>query len=235
MLYGNKGTIKSSKQDLIKQHLPLVKKIAQTLNKKLHYLAELDDLIQCGLIGLLDALEKFQQTGAAQFETYASTRIYGAMVDELRKLDNLTQDDRSQLKKIDKAMSSLETRKGSAATDIEIAKECEMSVEQYHELLQLKTRSTLLSKDESEEMSAYVNERPSEAKTPEVTLEIKQIKYQIVDAIDTLPEREKILMSLYYDEEFTFKEIAGILELTEARVSQLHTQAINRLRTKMRR
>jgi RNA polymerase sigma factor for flagellar operon FliA len=233
MLYGNNGTIQYSREEAVKKYLPLVKKIANSLNKKMHYLAELDDLVQCGLIGLLDALDKYKNDRNAQFETYASTRIYGAMVDELRKMDTLSQDDRSELKKIDKATKELEAINNTAPTDLEIAKQCNVSIEQYYKLLQLRITSSVLSSDSSPEMSAYVSEVSSLDATPEESLQNSQFKSSLVGAIDNLPEREKMIMSLYYQEEFTFKEIAGLLDLTEARISQLHTQAINRLRTKL--
>lgn len=233
MLYGNNGTIQYSREEAVKKYLPLVKKIANSLNKKMHYLAELDDLVQCGLIGLLDALDKYKNDRNAQFETYASTRIYGAMVDELRKMDTLSQDDRSELKKIDKATKELEAINSTAPTDLEIAKQCNVSIEQYYKLLQLRITSSVLSSDSSPEMSAYVSEVSSLDATPEESLQNSQFKSSLVGAIDNLPEREKMIMSLYYQEEFTFKEIAGLLDLTEARISQLHTQAINRLRTKL--
>jgi RNA polymerase sigma factor for flagellar operon FliA len=232
-LYGKKGLIELSKTELIVQYLPLVKKIAYSLHKKINYLIDVEDLIQCGTIGLLDALEKFKNDRSAQFETYASTRIYGSMVDELRKLDPLSQEDRAKLKKIDKVTQTLELENGHHLTDNDIAKKCDMSLSTYHNLIQLRMSSTLLHQDESQEMEMFVSGIASLEDTPDTILEKNQFKVRLAGAIDSLPEREKILMGLYYQEELTFKEIAVVLDLTEARISQLHNQAINRLRLKI--
>lgn len=231
MTYDNKGFIQSNKQDLIREYTPLVKKIAGSLNKKLNYLVDIEDLMQSGMLGLMEAIDKFTHNKNAKFETYASTRIYGSIMDELRKSDPLSQEDRHMLKVIDNTTKKLETT--GKIKDSEIAHECGLTLNKYHELLQLRNSSILLYQEDSEEMLSIVNNIPSDTLTPEGLTQQEQFKELLIKAIDELPEKEKLIVALYYQEELTFKEIGLILELTEARISQLHNQAINRLKLKL--
>lgn len=232
-MYTAQGQLAKNTNMLVQQYIPLVKKQASLLHKKINFNGELDDLIQSGMIGLLDALSKYEEKQGAQFETYAQLRIYGAMVDDLRKLDVLSQDDRALLKKIDKVEQEY-LNNGNHINIEEIVNKCDISIKKYHEIMQLKNASISLSHDD--DAIKYLIEGVSDEGQ---NIEGNSIKKQMVEMlsqeIDSLPEREQTIMALYYTEELTFKEIAGILELTEARVSQLHNQIIIKLRGRMQK
>lgn len=232
-MYTMQGMLQKSKNELTKQYLPLVKNQAYMLQKKINYNVELDDLIQSGLIGLLDALDKFKNNQGAQFETYAKTRIYGAMIDDLRKMDLVSQDDRALLNKIDKVVKSLTNENGNAPSAESIIEACNISTKKYYELVQLKNATHILSHDE-ESVKFLIEGVVDDNQNIEATSIKKQMRTLLAKEIDNLPEREQHIMALYYQEELTLKEVAQVLELTEARVSQLHNQIISKLREKMK-
>jgi RNA polymerase sigma factor for flagellar operon FliA len=231
-MYTAKGHIKKDNGHLAQQYLPLVQSQAKLLYKKINYNVDLEDLIQSGVLGLLDALEKYKESDSAQFETYAKIRIYGAMVDQLRSLDPLGQEDRALLKKIAQTENELQHTQAGKVSTTDIANKCSISIKKYHELMQLQNSSSVISHDQ-EEVKYLIDEMADQAPS----LESKTIKHQLqgvlAKEIDILPQREKDIMGLYYQEELTLKEIAHVLELTEARVSQLHSQIIKKLKTKM--
>lgn len=232
-MYTASGLMQKNKNDLTKEYLPLVKTQAHMLQRKINYNVELDDLIQSGLIGLLDALDKFQNNRNAQFETYAKTRIYGAMIDDLRKMDLVGQEDRSLLNQIEKATQKVKESNLKDAQPELIARMCNISVKKYNDLILLKHATHVISHDE-EGMKFLIEGVIDDNQDIEATTIKNQLKILLAKEIDNLPERDQHIMALYYQEEMTLKEIAEILELTEARVSQLHNKIVVTLREKMK-
>lgn len=231
-MYSAKGHLVANNNDIAKEYMPLVKTQASLLQRKINYTVELADLVQSGMIGLLDALSKFQNNRDAQFETYAKTRIYGSMVDELRKMDLVGQDDRALIRKIDQAKQHLENSNPHISVQ-ELAANCKISVKKYYEIMQLKNSISIISSDD-ENVQYLMENVIDEHSDMEKQLLKKQMLNLLSDEISKIPEREQQIMSLYYQEELTFKEIGYILELTEARVSQLHNQIIAKLRQRLK-
>ena len=199
---------------------------------------EVDDLIQVGMIGLADALSRFDPAQGVQIETFATQRIRGAMLDELRGADWLSRGTRKQQRDIEKAVHRLEQRLGRAPHESEIAVEMGLSLDDYQEMLG-KVRGTQLiyledmSGDEGDQdfLDRHVADRGSD---PQHLLQDDRMRHALVEAIKKLPEREQLVMSLYYEEDMNLKEIAAVLGVTESRVCQLHSQSIARLRVKLR-
>ena len=216
-----------------KFYMPLVRKQAHILQKRINYMVELDDLIQSGVIGLLDAIQKFKQTTAAKFETYAQTRIWGAMIDDLRSMDLISSDCRALLNTIDKETIKLRNETGANPSETQISKGCNISLKKYQELIQLRHSINVVSDDESDVMS-LIECIEDETQNIEINFFKKELKDLLVNAIDGLPEREQHIMALYYQEDLTLKEIAYIIGLTEARVSQLHNQIIAKLKNRLK-
>lgn len=219
------------RNELAKKYFPLVNKQAIMLHRKINYNVELNDLIQSGMIGLLDALEKYKDQGV-QFETYAQTRIYGSMIDNIRQMDTICQEDRALLKKIEIAKQECIKTHGENYSDNSIAEKCDISNEKYYALLQLKNATKLLTNDDETTrllIEGIVDDNQN--------VEQRSIKKQLIELlcheIDSLEEREGQVMALYYQEELTLKEIAKVLNLTEARVSQIHNKIIGVLKAKM--
>lgn len=231
-MYTAKGLVEKN-NNIINDYISLVRSQACLLHRKVNNHIELDDLIQSGMIGLLDALDKYKDDRGAQFETYARTRIYGAMVDDLRKMDVMGQDDRSLLKKIEKVQYELE-KDGQKTNSEIIAKQLNISIKKYQEMIQLKLSTNILNNND-DSIKYLTDNVVDERQNIEMTIIKNQLKSLLAKEIETLVEREQQIMSLYYQEEFTFKEIGHILELTEARVSQLHNQIILKLKTSMKK
>ena len=224
---------------LIRQHAPLVRRIAQHMIAKLPPNVELDDLIQVGMIGLADALSRYEASQGVQFETFASQRIRGAMLDELRDNDWMSRSSRKGQKDIEGAIHKLEQQLGRAPKESEIAAFMEMKLDEYQSLLS-KVRGTQLiyledispGEDDSESfLDRFVADTDAD---PFSLLRDERMREALVSAIDNLPEREKYVMGMYYEHDMNLKEIAAVLDVTESRVCQLHSQAIARLRAKMR-
>ena len=229
---------KSDKNHLLQEHVPLVKKLAHQLKAKLPPSVEVDDLIQAGMIGLLDAISRYEDTHGAQFETYAVQRIRGAMLDELRGSDWLPRSIRQNMRKIEEAMNKLQQRLGRAPKETEIAKELKLSLAEYQDILndgmghQLVYYEDFHEKDENDHfLDRYCIDEKSD---PLQTLVNGGFRAAVIQAIEALPEREKILMGLYYEQEMNLKEIGAVMGVSESRVSQLHSQAIARMRAKLR-
>jgi RNA polymerase sigma factor for flagellar operon FliA len=199
---------------------------------------ELDDLIQVGMIGLNDALSRFDAEQGVMFETFATQRIRGAMLDELRGNDWMSRGDRRHQRAIESAVRALEQRHGRAPSEGEIAAEMGMALQAYQELLG-KVRGTQLvcledmSGDEGDEdfLDRHV---ASEDSNPLALLQDQRMRQALVDAIKNLPEREQYVMSMYYEHDMNLKEIAAVIGVTESRVCQLHSQSIARLRSRLR-
>ncbi|GEK74074.1 MULTISPECIES: RNA polymerase sigma factor FliA [Halomonas] len=220
---------------LLDDYLPLVRRQALALQVRLPASIELDDLIQAGTVGLLEALGRFDSSQGASFATFASQRIRGAMLDELRSRDWLPRSVRRNARAADEAARRLEQELGRPAEETEIAAALDMDLESYRRLLSDTNSGQLLP---FEELMAEGGEgrllEDGVAETPFARLIDHQQRTQLVEAIEALPEREKLLMALYYQEELNLKEIGAVLGVTESRVCQLHSQAVGRLRGKLR-
>ncbi|HBS26144.1 MAG TPA: RNA polymerase sigma factor FliA [Gammaproteobacteria bacterium] len=223
-----------SEEDILIQHAPLVKKIALHLLAKLPDSVQLDDLTQAGLIGLLSASKSFDPTKGAKFETWAGTRIRGAMLDEVRGSDWTPRSTAKQLREVAAAILELQAKNQRPPTDREIAAQLDITLEKYHQISHEMSSAKLLSSEEISEFdgSDFGEVRSSELQPEEIAHE-HDLNDILVQAIDELPEKEKLVMSLYYDEEMNLKEIGAVLEVSESRISQIHGQAVTRLRAKI--
>lgn len=228
----------TDKDELIRAYLPLVKRIAYHLMTRLPANVEADDLIQVGMIGLLGALERYEDDQGAQFETYASQRIRGAMLDELREADWASRNVRKASRQIEAAIHSLQQRLQRQPTEQEIASELDIAIQDYFELLndargaQLIYYEDLHASDENEDfLDRFANH---DEQGPFDILASAGFKKALSKAVTILPEREKMLMGMYYEQEMNFKEIGTVLGITESRVCQLHSQAVARLRGRLR-
>lgn len=225
-----------TRDQLIIEYAQLVKLVAGRLSMYLGYNVEYDDLVGYGIFGLIDAIDKFDYGKNVKFETYASLRIRGAILDQIRKMDWIPRSLRQKQKKIDAAMSKLELEKGRVATDDELAAELEISPEELNNWQGQAKSSNLISLDEYIEAGSEVKMETvgnAHFDCPEEAVEKEELKKMIVEALETLTEKERSVMVLYYYEEMTLKEISLVLEVSESRVSQLHTKALNKMRHKM--
>ncbi len=236
-VYNAKGRMDRS--HLLRQHMPLVRKLAHQMMAKLPASVELDDLIQVGMMGLNDAISRFDATAGAQFETFATQRIKGSMLDELRSLDWMSRGDRKLQRDIESAVHRLEQRLHRAPNESEIAAELQMPLDDYQEMLG-RVRGTQIvhledmgsSEDNGDDfLDRHVAD---EGANPMALLQDHRMRQALVDAIKNLPEREQLVMSLYYEQDMNLKEIALVLKVTESRVCQLHSQSIARLRSRLR-
>lgn len=231
--------VQSEKDKLIVEYAPLIKFIAQKIAVRLPSNIELDDLISSGVIGLMDAIDKYDPTRDNKFKTYAEFRIRGAILDELRAQDWVPRSIRDKAKLLDKTVVQLEAELGRVAQDEEVASALNMSIDEFHDLLNQVRPVSLLSIDESQTFSnvdkkSILNLLEScKLNNPFNQLNLKTIKDQVTQAIEELPERQKLVLSLYYYEDLNLKEIGKVLRVTESRVSQLHAQAVSRLRNKL--
>jgi RNA polymerase sigma factor for flagellar operon FliA len=223
---------------MLKQYSPLVRRLAHQMIAKLPANVEIDDLIQVGMIGLHDAMSRFDIEQGVQFETFATQRIRGAMLDELRGSDWMSRGNRRQQREIEAAVHKLEQKLGRPPQESEIASEMELSLVAYQEMLG-KVRGTQLvyledmSGDEGSD--DYLDRHvANEDANPLAMLQDHRMRQALVDAIKNLPEREQYVMSMYYEHDMNLKEIAAVLKVTESRVCQLHSQSIARLRVKLR-
>ena len=237
-MYTAKGQL--DRDALIRQHVPLVRRIALHMIAKLPPNVELDDLIQVGMIGLAEALSRNESEQGVQFDTFASQRIRGAMLDELREGDWMSRSSRKSQKDIEQALNRLEQRLGRSPQESEIAAELGMALDDYQSLLG-KVRGTQLvylediGGNDADGSDDYLDRHVADAGAdPFALLRDQRLRLALVDAIKNLPEREQYVMGMYYEHDMNLKEIAAVLGVTESRVCQLHSQAIARLRTKMR-
>ena len=224
----------------IKQYAPLVKYVAGKLATNMPQSVDFDDLISFGVFGLIDAIEKFDPDKHVKFKTYAVTRIRGAIFDELRNLDWIPRSIRQKSREVEDAIAQLETRLGRSATDSEIARAMGISEDELAHILYKVSNTSVLSlndvwytKDENEKMSIADSIESPQSQNPDSVMEREEIKKVIVNAIQELPDNEKKVLVLYYYENLTLREIGKVLDVTESRVSQLHTKAILRLRGKL--
>jgi RNA polymerase sigma factor for flagellar operon FliA len=236
-MYTAKGQLE--RNALIRQYQPLVRKLAHHMMAKLPANVQVDDLIQVGLIGLSEALSRFEATQGVQFETFATQRIRGAMIDELRENDWVSRGVRKSQKDIEEAMRRLEHRLGRSPLESEIAADLGMPLADYQSLLS-KVKGTQLvyledmnhnPDDEDSFLDRHMGDSEAD---PLNMLRDQRLRQALVAAIKNLPEREQHIMSMYYEQDMNLKEIAAVLDVTESRICQLHSQSIARLRAKMR-
>jgi RNA polymerase sigma factor for flagellar operon FliA len=226
-MYNAQGKIRQ--RDLFHEHLPLVRRQALNLQVRLPASVELDDLIQAGMIGLLDAVNRYDAGQGASFATFASQRIRGAMLDELRSRDWVPRSVRRNARMLDEAIRRLEQQLGRPPEEREIAAALEVSLEEFRHLLMDANGSQLVALDELPEEESDNLSAAAHA-TPLAELLEGRRRADLVKAIDRLPEREKLLLGLYYQEDLNLKEIGAVLGVSESRVCQLHSQAVVRLR-----
>jgi RNA polymerase sigma factor for flagellar operon FliA len=219
----------------VEDYAPLVKRIAQHMMLRMPASVQLDDLIQAGMIGLLEASKKYDEAHGASFETYAGIRIRGAIIDEMRRGDWVPRSVHRNSRRIHQAIADVELRKGRSATSVEIAEELEVDINQYHAMSQDAMCGRLFSMDESFDGEEPHIQESADANnafpTPHAQTHKEFLKVSIADAILGLPEKEQMVLSLYYTEELNLKEIGLILN--ESRVSQIHSQATLRLRSRL--
>ena len=226
---------------MIEKFTPLIKFIARRIAARLPANVELDDLISSGAIGLMDAIEKYDPTRENKFKTYAEFRIRGAILDELSAQDWIPRSVREKAKLIDRTYMRLEKEHGRLPTDLEIARAIGLTKDQYYSLLGQVKSVSLLSLDEysnftsSDKKSILGLLEDYRASNPYVQLNVNSIKEVITAGIKALPEKERLVLSLYYYEDLNLKEIGEVLNVTESRVSQLHSQAVIRLRSRLKR
>jgi RNA polymerase sigma factor for flagellar operon FliA len=236
-MYTAQGTLDKTRH--VDQYIPLVRRLAHYLIAKLPASVQIDDLIQAGLIGLMDAIDRFEEGQGAQFETYASQRIRGAMLDELRQADWMPRGIRQAQRKIEHAMTKAEQIHGRSVSEAEVAEVMGMGLDEYRALLFDSRGAQLMYYDDyadDGDGEGYLDRQMQgdEAANPSALMGDQRFKEALVQAIGELPEREKMLMGLYYEQELNFREIAAVLGVTESRVCQLHTQAVLRLRGKLK-
>ena len=224
------------RDQLVQRFVPLVKRIAYHLMARLPASVQFDDLVQNGMLGLLDAMERYQEGFGAQFETYATQRVRGAMLDGLRENDWLPRNLRRELRRIEGAINQLEHTHGRAPSERELAEALEMSLEDYQKTLhearghQLVYFDDFASDGEEGFLERHFTDNDAD---PANILEDKKVKETLVTAISRLPERERLMMALYYEQELNLREIGEVMGVTESRVCQLHSQAIARLRSQV--
>ena len=233
-MYNAAGQI--NKDQLVQRFAPLVKRIAYHLMARLPSSVQVDDLIQKGMMGLLDAINRFEAGMGAQFETYAAQRVRGAMLDGLRENDWLPRSLRRDFRRIEVAISQLEQQFGRAPSEQELANSLDMSLAEYQKMLQDARGHQLISfEDMVEDGDEDFLERhlTDESSEPSKLLEDQSLRQILAQGIELLPEREKLMMALYYEQDLNLREIGAVMNVTESRICQLHSQAVARLRARI--
>ena len=225
-----------SKDELVEQHAPLVKRIAYHLISRLPSCVQVEDLIQAGMIGLLEAAGNYDASQGASFETYAGIRIRGSMLDEIRKGDWTPRSLHRKVREISQAMRQIEAEQGRDARDNEVAERLGMTLDEYHHVLQDASSHQIVSFEDIPAKDAnIVDGFSSHIAGPLENLQEDNLKKILARAISNLPERERLVMSLYYDEELNLRETGEVLGVSESRVCQIHSQALIRLKAKIQR
>ena len=233
-VYNARGTLERQ-NDCAKQYAPLVRRIAHQMIARLPANVELDDMIQAGMIGLMDAVNRFEETHGTPFEVYAASRIRGSMLDELRAGDWLPRSARKSQRDIENAIHRLEQRLKRAPAEAEIAREMGLEVGHYQETLNEARGAQLVYFDDLGGGDDYLERHVAvDGADPSDILRDKRFRGALVGAIEELPERERQLMSMYYEQDMNLREIGSVMGVTESRVCQLHSQAVARLRSKLK-
>ncbi len=224
------------REKIIIEYAPLVKIVAGRLGMYLGYNVEYDDLVGYGVFGLIDAIDKFDFSKDVKFETYASLRIRGAILDQIRKMDWIPRTIRQKQKKIDAAIKNVETATGRAATDTEVAESLGISEDEYADWQTQMAVTNVVSLDEFIEQGTEAPIKDtgrSQMDSPEEALEKEELKKMLAESLELLTEKERKVIVLYYYEELTLKEISNVLEVSEPRVSQLHVRALQKMKAKL--
>lgn len=235
--YGKERT-PELREKLILEYAPLVKLVAGRLSMYLGYNVEYDDLVSYGIFGLIDAIDKYDSMKEVKFETYASLRIRGAILDQIRKMDWIPRTIRQKQKKIDAVIRQIEAENGRTATDEEIAASLGISDEEYLEWQSQLKITNIVSLNEYMEQGSEVPAEPNRHTTarfesPEENIEKEELKQVLEQTLQILTEKERKVILLYYYEDLTLKEISSVLEVSESRISQLHTRALQKMKEKM--
>ena len=221
-----------AESDQIVRYASLVKRIAYHLLNRLPPTVQVDDLIQAGMVGLLEAASNFNSTMGASFETFAGIRIRGAMIDEIRRSDWTPRSVHRKYREVAEAIRQIESETGEDASDADVANLLGISLSEYHQILIDSSSARIHSIEALEESQEAVLPSSGEH-TPDQAFGGEEYQYQLTQAIKSLPEKEQLVMSLYYDDELNFREIGEVLEVTESRICQLHGQALVRIKAKM--
>lgn len=230
-----------NREEVIKRYSPMIKYVANRIAMRLPPHIEVDDLISVGVLGLMDAISKYDSSRGAKFKTYAEFRVRGAILDELRALDWVPRSIRQKASAVEKVVRSLESKLNRLPEDDEVAKEMDMSLDQFYRTID-ETKSVPvfsledlgIAKESGEQQSLLDCLAGKADADPQTQIRLIELKEIIAKAIDTLPEKERLMVSLYYYEELTMKEIGAVLDITESRVSQIHSKAVLHLRTKLK-
>ena len=230
-----------NREEVIKRYSPMIKYVANRIAMRLPPHIEVDDLISVGVLGLMDAISKYDSSRGAKFKTYAEFRVRGAILDELRAMDWVPRSIRQKASNVDKVVQALQAKLSRSPEDEEVAKEMGISLDQFHDTLNETKSIPIFSLEdlgiakESGEQQSLLDCLAGKADAdPQTQIRLTELKEIIAKAIDALPEKERLMVSLYYYEELTMKEIGAVLEITESRVSQIHSKAVYRLRTKLK-
>ncbi|MEJ2142118.1 MAG: RNA polymerase sigma factor FliA [Gammaproteobacteria bacterium] len=221
-------------EDMVEQHAPLVKRIACHLINRLPASVQLEDLIQAGMIGLLEASRNYDKNQGASFETYAGIRIRGSMLDEIRKNDWAPRSVHRKARMVAEAVREIEHEQGRDARDTEIAESLDMPLEDYYKILQDNSYHKVMSFEDMGTGDDSILENMSDG-GPGILdgLQREDMQRIVTEAIASLPERERLVMALYYDDELNLREIGAVMGVSESRVSQIHSQAVIRLQARM--
>ncbi len=225
------------REKLILEYAPLVKLVAGRLSMYLGFNVEYDDLVGYGIFGLIDAIDKFDLMKDVKFETYASLRIRGAILDQIRKMDWIPRTIRQRQKKIDAAIKEIERDTGHVASDTEIAAKMDISEDEYYTWQNQMKVTNVVSLNEFMDQGSDIQEDSNNSSTgfikPEEAIEKAELKKMLAESLELLTDKEKKVILLYYYEELTLKEISNVLDVSESRVSQLHTRALQKMREKL--
>lgn len=221
--------------DMVELHAPLVKRIACHLINRLPASVQLEDMVQAGMIGLLEASRKYDESHGASFETYAGIRIRGSMLDEIRKNDWAPRSVHRKARMVAEAVREIENEHGRDARDIEIAETLDMSLDEYYKILQDNSYHKVLSVDDTSVNTGETMLDSMSDNAPSILdgMHVKDMQRLLSEAVASLPERERLVMALYYDEELNLREIGAVMGVSESRVSQIHSQAVIRLQARM--
>jgi len=225
------------KDQCLREYAPLVKRLAHQMMTKLPYSVQIDDIIQAGMMGLLDAASRYDDFHGAQFETYATQRIRGAMLDELRSADWLPRSMRRDMRRIEASVSRLQQKLGRAPNETEIAQDLQVTLPEYQQMLQEARGAQLVyyedfnSDGEQDFFERFAVDGDTD---PMELLSDERFRSELIRAIEHLPERERMLMGMIYEQEMNLREIGEVIGVSESRVSQLHSQAVVRLRSSLK-
>lgn len=234
-LYG-KTKDPALKEKLILEYAPIVKYVAGRLSVHIGTHVEYNDMVSYGIFGLIDAIDKFDPTKGVKFETYASLRIRGSIIDNIRKLDWVPRTLRQKNKQMDQAYANLEVKLNREPTEEELANYLSISVEEIKDLMKKSSVLSLISLDdylEQNHEASLPNQLVQESDSPEQQYLQQELKQLLIDAIDKLSEKEKTVITLYYFEELTLKEISNVMSVSESRISQIHSKAIMKMQNKL--